>query len=161
VLRSTGQITRQETDLFITHHTGDRTLIIPMSSVVRAEGGQKGYAVIDRLGEKHNVSSVAWEMAVDGTPGGTLPAQPGTYLIWHTEEEDGSHGVMKSTVVGWSLTPEGLPKPLVVDPEALLSNGPWQVLQPDGRVERSDGTQWSDASAWLAHVQKYEKPGEG
>ncbi|TIX50280.1 hypothetical protein [Alteraurantiacibacter aquimixticola] len=83
---------------------------------------------------------------------GMVPAQPGTYLA-HLYFDDAQVELVKSHVVGWQVSAERELTPLVVDP-AAVTNQDWFVIQPDGRVECSDGRCWIDTETWISEERR-------
>ena len=83
---------------------------------------------------------------------GMVPAAPGTYLA-HAYFDGDEVDLVKCAVIGWSVSTERLVTPLVIDPRAADSE-PWFVIQPDGRVECSDGRVWLDADSWIADERR-------
>jgi hypothetical protein len=132
-----------------------KQVVIPLANITCAKAVEGGYIVTDAQGEDHNVDKIAWEIAVEGTPVATTPALQGTYLINPGDGEADSPKVWKSNVLGWMVCADTAVRPMVLDPEALLSN-PWQVLHPDGRVERSDGRSWDSLDEWLDEVRRLD-----
>lgn len=129
-------------------------IAIPLATITRAEAMEGGdWRVIDGQGDEHRVSKIAWEMAVEGTPTAMLPALPGTYLISPLEEEDGSTTPYKTNVLGWMVCADTEVRPVCLDPH-VVGDAKWDVLHPDGRVERNDGTSWPSLTEWLASEGK-------
>ncbi|MEO5706639.1 MAG: hypothetical protein ABIT10_05535 [Alteraurantiacibacter sp.] len=78
---------------------------------------------------------------------GMLPALPGTYLVT-AYFDDNQVDLVKSNVLGWSVSSERTLTPLVIDPRAA-DDDQWHVIHPDGRVECTDGRCWSGVDAWV------------
>jgi hypothetical protein len=108
--------------------------------------------VTDCNGQVHRVSKIDWEIAIEGTPVSSFPAQPGTYLINPADEAEDGRKYWRENVVGWMICADTILRPVVLGPESLLTP-PWQVLHPDGRVERSDGSTWETVDEWLEEVR--------
>jgi hypothetical protein len=75
-----------------------------------------------------------------------IAAAPGTYLLVPRLNADQFEAVQVN-VVGWAATSEGL-APVTV---SGLNNGqqpPFAVLQPDGRVEETDGQNYPNQDEW-------------
>jgi hypothetical protein len=125
-----------------------RSVAVPLSTMTKAEAVDDGWIVTDAQGEEHRFDKISWDIAVETAPTATLSALPGTYLINPCEEEDGRVTVWKQNVLGWAICFDGETRPVTLNPEASLS-GPWQILHPDGRVERSDGSTWESLNLWL------------
>lgn len=132
---------------------GRGSVALPLNTITRAESAEGGWIVIDAQGEQHRVSSIDWEIAVEGTPTATLPAQPGTYLIGLCHEEDNTHSVFRTNVLGWMVCADTAIRPVMLDPEALIG-GDWQILHPDGRVEQPNGTSWDNLEDWKASAER-------
>lgn len=135
--------------MIIGMHTGGD--LIPLSAVVSLRHRKGGFHVKTVDGDTYDVSDEDWKISVETSPASTLPALPGTFLIERCDEGDGTHSIIRHTVIGWSITYEGAPLPIVLDHQAVIDSN-WQVQQPDGRVERSDGQQWESAEKWLEEV---------
>jgi len=132
-----------------------KQVILPLANITCAKAVEGGFIVTDAQGNDHEVDKISWEIAVEGTPTATVAAAPGTYLINPGDGEEDSPKVWKSNVLGWMVCADTAVRPMVLDPEALLSS-PWQVLHPDGRVERSDGRGWNSLDDWLDEVREEE-----
>lgn len=135
------------TQLLIRGQTG-ASGVVPFATMASAQALDGGWRVIDSQGEEHHFSNIDWDIAIETTPAATLPAQPGTYLINPGDGEGPKF--WKSNVLGWMICADSGVRPVCIDPEALLS--PWQVLHPDGRVERADGSSWESVDEWLAEL---------
>jgi hypothetical protein len=127
---------------------------LPLATITSARAVEGGWIVTDAQGEEHNVSKVAWDIAVEGTPSAMLPAQPGTYLLNpNPDHPEDQPRFWKTNVLGWMVCADTEIRPVTLDPEGLLSP-PWQVLHPDGRVERSDASNWERVEEWLEEVAR-------
>lgn len=83
---------------------------------------------------------------------GMVPALPGTYLVT-AYFDDNQVDLVKSNVLGWSVSTERTLTPLVIDPRAA-DEDVWHVIHPDGRVECTDGRCWSDVDSWIADERR-------
>ena len=133
-----------------------KPVALPLATIASAQKVEDGWVVTDSQGEEHEVSNAAWDMAVEGTPVATIPALAGTYLIGLGEDDNDKPAVWKKNVLGWMVCADTQTRPVVLDPEALLSSS-WQVLHPDGRVERSDGQAWGTLEEWKAEVTSVQQ----
>lgn len=122
---------------------------VPLLTIAAAEQLPDGrWQITTGTGEERIFSDIDWRIAI-GTPNVTLPALPGTYLVNPNEDGD-KPPFWKTNVIGWGVCMDGVVRPIVVDPDSLLSG--WTVLHPDGRVETSHGDNFEDVAAWLAMV---------
>ncbi|MCH4893391.1 hypothetical protein GO308_09745 [Sphingomonas sp. SFZ2018-12] len=138
--------------MILTARRGKGATCIPLSSIVRAESRDNMWQVTDLLGNTHDVGRTDWELALDAAPSVAFPAAPGTYLLEaYDDDEDGVKVTSRATVLGWALDEEGSVRPIVVDPDFDYRQG-WCVLQPDGRVEKSNGVQWETLADWQGFV---------
>lgn len=120
--------------------------ILPLATITKAEAVDDGWVVTDAQGEDHRVDSTAWNLAVQGTPSALIPALPGTYLINANTDGDEPR-VWKNNVLGWMVCADTEVRPMLLDMSML--NKTWDVLHPDGRVERSSGDCWETLDQYL------------
>lgn len=144
--------------MFISANRRGSRLIIPMSAVVSATGGKDGWSVRTTDGVTHAVDDISWGLAVEASPGGMIPAQPGTYLLEEVTDRSDDSAVYRHSVLGWAIGLEGSVRPVVVDTTALIESVRWAVEQPDGRVEGNLGEQWDTVEAWLASSRNAVTP---
>lgn len=131
-----------------------RPVAISLQNMAHAQATETGdWIITDCNGEEHRVSKIDWDIAVEGTPMSSFQAQPGTYLISPADEAEDGRKYWRENVVGWMICADTTLRPVVMGPESLLSP-PWQVLQPDGRVERSDGSTWESVDEWLEDLRR-------
>jgi hypothetical protein len=133
------------------------TLVLPLATITRAraiEGGD--WMVTDAQGEEHRVDKISWEIAVEGTPASMIPALAGTYILHPGTDDQGNPKVWKTNVLGWMVTADTEVRPLLADPTSIQGNM-WDVLHPDGRVERNDGTSWDSLDDWITTEVPAEK----
>ena len=90
-------------------------------------------------------------------PGGVgmVPAHAGTYLV-HAYFDDNQVELVKTHVLGWQVGSERTMTPLVIDPGAITGED-FFVLQPDGRVECSDGRCWADVDTWVGEQRRLRR----
>jgi hypothetical protein len=133
-----------------------QTKVLPLTTITCAraiEGGD--WIVTDAQGEEHRVDKISWQIAVEGTPTSMIPALPGTYILHPGTDEQGHGKAWKTNVLGWMVTADTEVRPLLADPTCIEGNK-WDVLHPDGRVERNDGATWDCLDDWI----KSEAPDE-
>jgi len=136
--------------------TQSRTSIaLPLNTISSARSVEGGWIVTDARGDEHQVDNVSWDLAVEGTPSAMMPALPGTYLVEPGTDEGGNRKVWKTNVLGWMVCADNETRPVVFDHDGLPSL-PWQVLHPDGRVERTDGQSWETVMLWIDEVAPIE-----
>lgn len=131
-----------------------KPIAVPLQNIAYAKALEGGdWLITDCNGEEHRVSKIDWEIALEGTPTSSFPAQPGTYLVNPADEAEDGRKFWRENVVGWMICADTAIRPVVLGPESLLSL-PWQVLHPDGRVERSDGSTWETTDEWLEEIRR-------
>jgi hypothetical protein len=130
-------------------------VVLPLATITRAVSNPSGgWNVTDAQGEEHFVDNVAWEVAVEGTPASMMPAAPGTYLL-NPGVDEGKPIAWRTNVLGWMVCADTEVRPVVLDMSALEKK--WDVLHPDGRVERSDGTSWDSLEDWMSTEAAFEE----
>jgi hypothetical protein len=132
-------------------------IAIPINTITSArsiEGGD--WMVTDAQGEEHRVDSISWQIAVEGTPSSMIPALPGTYILHPGTDDQGNPKAWKTNVLGWMVTADTEVRPLLAD-STCIDRNKWDVLHPDGRVERNDGSTWDTLLDWLRTEAPAEK----
>jgi hypothetical protein len=141
--------------MLITTMTRDQ-IALPIATITRAQAIEGGWLVTDAQGEEHRVDNVEWNIAVEGTPSAMIPALPGTYVINRGTDDDGKPKAWKTNVLGWMIAADTEVRPVTTDPN-LSGEKNWDVLHPDGRVERNDGSSWDSLDDWLLSEAKFEQ----
>ena len=130
-----------------------KSIAVPLQNISSAKALENGdWLVADCNGEEHRFSKIDWEIAVEGTPVSSFPAQPGTYLINPADSAEDGRKYWRENVIGWMICADTVLRPVVLSSESLFVQ-PWQILHPDGRVERSDGSTWETVEEWLEEVR--------
>lgn len=120
------------------------------SSIVRISEAEGAYIATDILGMEHRICEADTGAIFFAMDDRLVPAEPGTYWLLPTQEEDGLFYLQRMKVLAWRLAGGRSVEPVVLHTRATFHSDGYYILMPDGRVETDDGLSWSSFDAWKA-----------
>lgn len=124
---------------------------LSLRSIVEAVEGEDGLVTLFLSdGEIRHAAKDEWERAVQYNYEIVMPAAPGTYLLFHSQDED-VPDIFRVPVIAWRLSSLRHPDPITLeglpDPELSIPT----ILSPGGQVDNVLG-HYETFELWQRHL---------
>lgn len=103
-------------------------------------------------GETYKTTKHKWDLAYFRETTSVIPAQPNTFYLEWSEQEDGSYAWDRAVVLAWALGLDGYLVPIGADGIDEASRA---VLHPSGLVSRGLEGEWPSFEAFTAWAKVY------
>jgi hypothetical protein len=105
-----------------------------------------------KRGETFKATKQNWDLAYFRETTSVVPAQPSTYFLEWSEQEDGSYSWQRAVVLAWGLGFDGYLVPIGADGIDEMSRA---VLHPSGLVTKGLQGEWGSFEEFTAWAKEY------